>query len=393
MSAHRHRFPVSPLVAGFVTVLIGVASSAAIVFQAARAAGADAAMLASWMWSLGLGMGLTCIGLSLRYRTPVVTAWSTPGAALLVLSLSGLGMGEAVGAFMFSGALILVAGATGGFERLIGRIPLPIAGAMLAGILVRFGMDVFTAMQSDFVLVALMLAAYLACKRWLPRYAVVAVLVAGLLFSWGAGLMQGERLTLELARPVFTMPVFTWSACLGVGVPLFIVTMASQNLPGVAVMRASGYQTPISPLIAWTGVVTVLLAPFGCFAINLAAITAAICQGEEAHPDPKKRYFASVAAGGFYLALGIFGATVAALFTVIPKAFISAIAGIALFGTIANGLAVAMKNEHAREPAIVTFLVTASGVSAWGIGSAFWGVVAGSLTWMALRWPARRRAA
>ncbi|MFO1349819.1 MAG: benzoate/H(+) symporter BenE family transporter [Gammaproteobacteria bacterium] len=371
--------PLASIVAGFVTVLVGFTSSAAIVFQAAAAAGATPAQISSWMGALGLGMGLTCIGLSLRYRAPVVTAWSTPGAALLATSLAGVPMAEAIGAFLFAGVLITLCGITGWFERAMDRIPLPIASAMLAGVLARFGMDVFVAMKTQFLLVFAMFIAYLLCKRLWPRYAIILVLALGVGLASLQGLLRFADLKLALAAPIFTLPAFSWSTLIGVGIPLFAVTMASQNVPGVAVMRASGYATPVSPLITWTGITTLLLAPFGGFAFNLAAITAAICMGREAHEDPAKRYYAAVAAGVLYLIIGAFGATVGALFAAFPKELVLAIAGLALLGTIANGLKVAMADDRQREPALITFLVTASGVSLFGIGAAFWGLVAGAL--------------
>ncbi|HSM80656.1 MAG TPA: benzoate/H(+) symporter BenE family transporter [Nodosilinea sp.] len=370
----------SAIIAGFVTVLVGFTSSAVIVFQAAQALNASAAEIASWMWALGLGMGLTCIGLSLRYRAPVVTAWSTPGAALLITSAAGVPMAEAIGAFLVCGLLIAVAGFTGWFERLINRIPLSIAAGMLAGVLLRFGLDVFTAMQTQFAMTFAMFCTYLAMRRASPRYAVVAALGVGVAIAALQNLIQFDTVSLQLARPIFTAPRFSLAALVGVALPLFIVTMASQNLPGVAVLRASGYGTvPISPLIGWTGAATVLLAPFGAFAINLAAITAAICMGREAHEDPGKRYVAAIAAGGFYLLIGLFGATVAAVFAAFPQELVLAIAGLALLGTIGNGLVTALGNETQREPALITFLVTASGVTLFGIGSAFWGLIAGAM--------------
>ncbi|MCB1899985.1 benzoate/H(+) symporter BenE family transporter [Cognatazoarcus halotolerans] len=382
----------APFSAGFVTVLVGFTSSAAIVFQAAAAAGASPAQLSSWMWALGIGMGVTCIGLSLRYRAPVVTAWSTPGAALLVTALVGVPMSEAIGAFMFCSVLILLAGLTRGFERVMDRIPPGIAAAMLAGVLVRFGMEVFVAMGQRFGLVFAMFLAYLVARRLLPRYAIVLVLALGSAIAAAQGLLHFEALRLEFAVPVFTAPSFNLQTMLGIGIPLFIVTMGSQNVPGTAVLRAAGYTAvPISPVIGWTGAANLLLAPFGCFALNLAAITAAICMGREAHEDPAKRYLASLFAGFFYLLVGVFGATVGALFAAFPRELVLAIAGLALFGTIAGGLTTAMKDEGQREPALITFLVTASGVSLGGVGSAFWGVVAGTLALFILGWkrPAR----
>ncbi|AMO38259.1 benzoate/H(+) symporter BenE family transporter [Thauera humireducens] len=377
----------APLSAGFVTVLVGFTSSAAIVFQAAEAAGATPAQISSWMWALGIAMGVTCIGLSLRYRAPVVTAWSTPGAALLVTALAGVSLEQATGAFIFCAVLILLAGVTRGFERVMDRIPPGIAAAMLAGVLVRFGIEVFVAMGQRFGLVFAMFAAYLLARRLLPRYAVLLVLALGSAVAAAQGLLNFDTLRLEMATPVFTMPVFDWQTMIGVGVPLFVVTMTSQNVPGVAVMRAAGYgKVPVSPVVGWTGAVSLVLAPFGCYAINLAAITAAICMGREAHEDPAKRYLASVFAGVFYLLVGVFGATVGALFAAFPRELVLAVAGLALFGTIGGGLATAMKDEAQREPALVTFLVTASGLSLGGIGSAFWGVVAGGLALWVLNW-------
>jgi benzoate membrane transport protein len=376
----------SAAIAGFVTVLVGYTSSAAIVFSAARAAGATPAELASWMWALGLGMGLTCIGLSLRYRVPVVTAWSTPGAALLATSAAGLPMSAAVGAFLVSGALMVLAGATGLFERSMSRIPVPLASGMLAGVLLRFGMDAFVAMRTQPGLALAMFAAYLLGRRLWPRYAVVGVLGTGVAVAAASGLLGLEAVHLELTRPVFTAPTFTIGAVVGVAIPLFVVTMASQNVPGVAVMRAAGYgATPVSPLVTWTGVTTVALAPFGGYAFNLAAITAALCMGREAHEDPARRYVASVFAGLFYLVLGLFGATVGALFAAFPRELVMAVAGLALVNTIASGLAAATREDGQREAALLTFLVTASGVSLLGVGAAFWGLVAGVVALLVLR--------
>ncbi len=375
----------SAIAAGFVTVLVGFASSAVIVFQAAQSLGASPAEISSWMWALGLGMGLTCIGLSLRYRMPVVTAWSTPGAAMLISSAAGLPLSDAIGAFLLSALLIAVCGFSGFFERMISRIPVSLASGMLAGVLLRFGIDAFAAMKTQLGMVLTMFAVYLLARRLLPRYAVILTLLVGIAFAAGLGLLHVEGLSLQLAKPIFTAPTFSFAAIVGIALPLFIVTMASQNVPGVAVIRASGYAIPISPVVGWTGVTNLLLAPFGAFALNLAAITAAICMGREAHEDASRRYVAAIAAGVFYVVVGLFGATVAALFAAFPKELILAIAGIALLGTIGNSLAAALREEADREPALVTFLVTASGLSLGGIGSAFWGLVAGVVTLLVLR--------
>lgn len=375
----------SAIAAGFVTVLVGFASSAVIVFQAAQSLGASPEEISSWMWALGLGMGLTCIGLSLRYRMPVVTAWSTPGAAMLIGSVAGLPLSDAIGAFLMSALLIAASGFSGFFERMISRIPVSLASGMLAGVLLRFGIDAFAAMETQLGMVLTMFAVYLLARRLLPRYAVILTLLVGIAFAAGLGLLRVDGLSLQLAKPVFTTPTFSLAAIVGIALPLFIVTMASQNVPGVAVIRASGYAIPISPVVGWTGLVNLVLAPFGAFALNLAAITAAICMGREAHEDAARRYVAAIAAGVFYVVVGLFGATVAALFAAFPKELILAIAGIALLGTIGNSLAAALRDDAEREPALVTFLVTASGLSLAGIGSAFWGLLAGVATLLVLR--------
>lgn len=375
----------SAIAAGFVTVLVGFASSAAIVFQAARSLGASPEQTGSWILALGMGMGITCIALSLRYRKPVVTAWSTPGAAMLIASGSGLPLSDAVGAFVLSALLSVIVGFSGIFERMIGRIPISLASGMLAGILVRFGMGAFSAMQTQPGMVLAMFGIYLLARRLLPRYAVILTLVTGVLFAAGLGLVAVDQLVLQHALPIFTAPTMSVAAAIGIALPLFLVTMASQNLPGVAVIRASGFDIPVSPTIGWIGIVNLLLASFGAFALSLAAITAAICMGREAHEDPSRRYTAAVSAGVFYLIIGFMGATVAALFAALPVELITAIAGMALLGTIGASLAAALREESEREPALVTFLVTASGLSMFGIGSAFWGLLAGAVTLLATR--------
>lgn len=260
-----------------------------------------------------------------------------------------------------------------------------IAAGMLAGVLLRFGMDVFVAMQTQFVMTFAMFCVYLVARRVMPRYAVVLALVLGILIAGIQGLLQMDAVQLQLAEPVFILPQFSIGALVGIALPLFVVTMASQNVPGVAVLSASGYDVPVSPLIGWTGFTTIVLAPFGAFALNLAAITAAICMGREAHEDPGKRYVAAIAAGGFYLLIRLFGTTVGSVFAAFPQELVLAIAGLALFGTIGNGLATALTQERDREPALITFLVTASGITLFGIGSAFWGLVAGALALVLLQ--------
>ncbi|MDN4591307.1 hypothetical protein DBA29_22760 [Xenophilus aerolatus] len=369
----------SAFTAGFVAVLVGFTSSVAIVFQAAQAFGATPEVTASWMWALGLGMGLTTLVPSLWLRKPVMIAWSTPGAAVLATAGAGHSLGEAVGAFIVCALLITLAGATGWFERVMNRIPMAIASALLAGVLARFGLAAFTAAQTALPLVLLMLATYLVARRLLPRYAVPLTLLVAVVHAAWQGQLAWGAVHADLTWPVFTTPVFNWQAAFSVALPLFIVTMASQNLPGVAAIRASGYELPVSKLITLSGLATLVLAPFGAFALNLSAITAAIVMGREAHEDPARRYTAAVSCGAIYVVIGLFGAAVTGLLTAFPKELVAAIAGLALLGTIGNGLAAAVRDESHREAALITFLVTLSGVTIAGIGSAFWGVVAGAI--------------
>jgi benzoate membrane transport protein len=376
------------VVAGFVAVLVGYTSSVVIIFQAAAALGATPAQTASWLWALGLGMGLTSAGLSLWYRMPVLTAWSTPGAALLVTAGAGVPMDQGIGAFVVCAVLITLAGASGLFARVMDRIPQALAAALLAGVLTRFAFDAFLAVRTQTLLVLLMGAAYLAGRRWWPRYAVPGVLAVGAAVAAAHGQLHLGGVAWQFTTPVFTMPSFTLSALIGVALPLFVVTMASQNLPGVAAQRAAGYAVPVSPPIAVTGLVSLLLAPFGAYALNLAAITAAICMGREASVDPARRYTASVMAGVFYIGLGLASGAVVGLIAAFPKELVLAVAGFALLGTIGGGLAVAMKDEASREAALITYLVTASGLTLGGVGAAFWGVVAGALALAVQRWRA-----
>ncbi|WLS80479.1 benzoate/H(+) symporter BenE family transporter [Erwinia pyri] len=377
--------------AGFVAVLVGYTSSAAIIFQAAHAAGASVLQTGGWLSMLGIAMGLTSLSLSLYYRAPILTAWSTPGAALLVTSLPGTPIAEAIGVFIFASALIFLCGVTGLFARLMHYIPQALSAAMLAGILLRFGLDAFGALQSDFPLAASMCLAYLLAKRWLPRYAIVLTLVAGLLVAGVGGEIHFSPQPVSFTLPQFIAPHFTFSTLMGIGIPFFVVTMASQNAPGVATLKAAGYQVPVSPLMSWTGFVSLLLSPFGGFSVCIAAITAAICMGPEVHPDPKKRYWGAACAGFFYLLAGIFGGAIGQLFSALPSALIHTIAGLALLGTIAGSLQRALADEKQREAAVITFLITASGVSLLGVGAAFWGLIGGAIAYLILSLPERRQ--
>ena len=372
------------VVAGFIAMLTGYTSSLVLMFQAGSAAGLTSGQISSWVWALSIGMAVCSIGLSLRYRTPITVAWSTPGAALLITSLGGVSYAEAIGAYVTCAVLVVICGMTGSFERLVKRLPASLAAALLAGILFKIGSEIFVAAQHRTGLVLGMFFTYLLVKRYTARYAVLAALLLGTVLSGVLGLLDFSHFSLQLATPVWTTPSFSLGATISIGLPLFVVAMTSQNMPGIAVLRADGYHVPASPLITSTGLASLLLAPFGSHGVNLAAISAAICTGPQAHENPEKRYTAAVWCGIFYGIAGIFGATLAALFAALPKELVLSIAALALFGSIINGLTQAMNEPREREAALVTFMVTASGLTLFSVGSAFWGIIAGGLTLLIL---------
>ncbi|MGO4412517.1 benzoate/H(+) symporter BenE family transporter [Cupriavidus sp. KB_39] len=381
----------STTVAGLIAMLTGYTSSLVLMIQAGQAAHLSDAQIASWIWALSIGMGVTTLGLSLMTRVPIVVAWSTPGAALLIASLPGVPYPEAIGAFLLAALLMTAAGLTGWFDKLMRALPASIASALLAGILFRISVDVFVQAEHQTVLLLTMFGTYLVGRRLWPRYAVPGVLLVGVALAGVLGQLHFEQIRFAVTLPVWTTPAFSLSAFISIGVPLFIVALASQNIPGLAVLRADGYHVSASPLITVTGVASAILAPFGSHGINLAAITAAICTGPEADADPRRRYMAAVVCGIGYLVAGIMAASIAALFAAFPKALVVAVAAFALLGSIANGLTVAMQAPAERESALLTFMITASGMTLAGVGSAFWGVVGGMLALAVLR--PRQRAA
>ncbi|MBX8485028.1 benzoate/H(+) symporter BenE family transporter [Pseudomonas cichorii] len=374
----------SAVVAGFIAMMTGCTSSLVLMLQAGQTAGLSNGQMSSWLLSMFIGMAVCSIGLSLRYRTPISVAWSTPGAALLITTLGGVAYPEAIGAFITCSVLVIICGMTGSFERLVKRLPASLAAALLAGILFKIGSDIFIAVQHRTSLVLAMFFTYLLIKRVSPRYSVLASLIVGIAAASLLGLLNFNDVTLEVATPVWTTPSFSLAATISISIPLFVVAMTSQNMPGIAVLRADGYHTPSSPLITATGITSLLTAPFGCHGLNLAAISAAICTSPNAHEDKSKRYTAAVWCGVFYGVAGIFGATLAALFAAFPKELVLSIAALALFGSLINGLTVAMNEPREREAALITFMVTASGLTLFSIGSALWGIVAGVLTLLIL---------
>ena len=374
-----HFFVPAHISAGFIAPLVGYTSSAAIIFQAANSTGANDAMITSWFWALGLGMGLSTIGLSLFFKQPILTAWSTPGAAILVTSLAGIPMAEAIGAFLLCSVLLTLVGLSGWFDRLIAFMPQSIAAAMLAGVLLPFAMHMIMSLESQLVLVFTMIMTFFISRVFWPKLAIMVTFLMGIMIAGVQNLIVWQSLSLQISSPIWTAPEWSLSAAIGVAIPLFIVTMASQNLPGIVVLRSHGYDAPAAPLITWTGITGLLMAPFGGFAFNLSPIMAAICMGKDVDADPQQRYRSAVWAGLFIVATGIFADSLTGLFNSLPQALVVSIAGLALLGTISSSLSAALVQESERIPAMITLITTASGVALWGIGSAFWGLVLGVL--------------
>lgn len=380
-SSTRSSFRISdfthPVVAGLISVIVNYGGTFILVFQAAKVAGLSPELTASWVWSISIGVGVTGVFLSWVAREPIITAWSTPAAAFLVVALATTPYAEAVGAYLISAAAFVVLGLSGYFERLVRIIPPGVAAGLLAGILLQFGIGAFGGLSADPALAGILIAAYVVFKRFTARYAVVGILILGLAFLMIQGRVNLSGLQLEFAVPVFTMPVFSLNALLSVALPLFLITLTGQYMPGMLVLRNDGFKTSANPIVTVTGLGSLLMAPFGSHAFNIAAITAAICTGREAHEEPSRRWIAGIAAGIFYIFVGVFGVTLAALFMAFPATFITTLAGLALLGTIGGSLANALADAKSREAALITFLAAAANIKMLGIGGAFWGLLIG----------------
>ncbi len=361
-----------------------------LVFQAAKVAGLSPELTASWVWSVSIGVGVTGLLLSWVSREPIITAWSTPAAAFLIVATTPYA--EAVGAYMVSAVAFVLLGVSGYFEKAVRLIPPGVAAGLLGGILLQFGIGAFASMSVDPLLVGVLIGAYIVFKRLSARFAVVGILVLGLAYLVMQGRVDFSGLALEFATPVFTRPEFSLNALLSVALPLFLITLTGQYMPGMLVLRNDGFSTSANPILGITGLGSLLMAPFGSHAFNIAAITAAICTGKEASEDPSKRWVAGVAAGIFYILVGIFGVTLAAVFMAFPATFITTLAGLALLGTIGGSLANAMLDAKAREASLITFLACAANITLLGIGGAFWGLVIGLVAYAVLNGRLPRRA-
>jgi benzoate membrane transport protein len=372
VTVHAPRgWTIQPIVAALVAILAGYSGSVVIIFQAAQASHLTPALLSSWIWAVSIGSGVAGIALSLVFRAPVSVAWSTPGAALLVISLPSVPYPEAIGAFIVSGVVILLLAITGLFDRVMRHVPASIAAAMLAGILFRFGAETWLSLGRQPLLVGVMIAVYLAGRRLSPRFAISLVLLAGVMLAALRGQTDFGAVNVALAMPVLTVPAFSLYAAINIALPLTLVAITGQYLPGLAVLRTAGYALPARKLVGTIGSISLAMAPFGCHGVTTAAITAALIAGPDAHPDPKKRWHAGIAMGVFYLLIGLFGATLAALFAALPRELIAAIAGLALLGAIMGGLTAALANPTERDAALITFLCTASGMTLFGLGAPF----------------------
>ena len=382
---------IHPVVAGLISVIVNYGGTFILVFQAAKVAGLSPELTASWVWSISIGVGVTGLVLSWLSREPIITAWSTPAAAFLVTALATTPYAEAVGAYVVSAAAFVVLGLSGWFERVIRLIPPGVASGLLAGILLQFGIKAFGGMSVDPLLAGLLIVAYVLLKRLTARYAVVGILALGLAFLLAQDRVDLSGLQLQFAAPVFTRPEFTLNALLSVALPLFLITLTGQYMPGMLVLRNDGFKTSANPIVTLTGLGSLLMAPFGSHAFNIAAITAAICTGKEAHEEPSRRWIAGIAAGVLYILVGVFGVTLAAVFMAFPATFITTLAGLALLGTIGGSLANALADAKTREASLITFLAAAANISMLGIGGAFWGLVIGLVAHAVLngQWPRR----
>ncbi|HFF5087892.1 TPA: benzoate/H(+) symporter BenE, partial [Acinetobacter baumannii] len=373
----KNDWSISATVAGFLAVLISYSGPLIIFFQAAQRAHVSTDMMVSWIWGISIGAAVSGIYLSIKYKTPVITAWSAPGTALLVTLFPNISLNEAVAAYITSAIVIFLIGITGYFDKLLKWIPQDVAAGMMAGILFQFGISLFTASDSMPLIVFSMLIVFLIAKRLMPRYTMIWVLAAGVLLSLILGKMNPVDVSFNLAIPQWISPEWTWNSTLNLAVPLILVSLTGQFLPGMAIMKLSGYDTPAKPIITATSIASLAVACVGGITIVLASITAALCMGKDAHELKEKRYIAGIANGIFYILGGLFAGSIVMLFSLLPKELVAALAGLALLGAIATNISVAMKNDGQRDAALITFLASASGMHFLGLSSVFWGICIG----------------
>ena len=372
----------SAITAGFLVVLISYAGPMLIIFQGAAMAQVSNEILTSWVWAVSVGGGVSGLYLSWKYKMPIITAWSAPGTALLVALFPHMSINEAISCYITAALIILLIGITGTFDKLTKHIPKGIAAGMMAGILFQFGVNIFKSIATMPVLVLAMIAIYLVFKRLLPKFVMLFVLIFGILLAYLIGDVNPDRFAFALAHPVFIEPVWSWESTFSFALPLVLVSLTGQFLPGMAILKLSNYSISAKPIITFTSFVSLITAVFGGITTTTAAITAALCTGKEANEDPNKRYIAGMASGIFFLIGAMFAGSIVLIFTNLPKELIALLAGLALLGAIVTNLMGTLEEPNHREAAVITFLATASGMSFLGLGSAFWGVVIGSIAYL-----------
>ena len=372
---------IAAMSAGLVAVIVGFSSSIALIYQLVINLGGDSHLVASWLLSLGISMGVLSILLSYFYRIPILIAWSTPGAALLIANVQGFDLNQAVGGFIVCAVLLFIFPLLMPLDKLFKWLPTQLASAMLAGILLKFGFSVFEQMELQPLLIISMFISYLLAKRFIPQWTLLIVIAVSVILAWQLQLIESKVIEWQWSEWQFIQPTFSWSIIVGVSLPLFIVTTAAQNLPGIAMLQSFGYQAPIKRILSLTGLFNIIAAPFGGYALNLAAISASICMTDDVHKEANKRYWASIWAGIFYIILGLLAAYIIAWFALLPESLILALAGIALFGTITHSLQQSVNSESkpTNEAAVITLLITASPIALWGLSSVIWGVIGGLL--------------
>lgn len=370
---------ISATVAGFLAVLISYSGPLIIFFQAAQQAQVSPAMMISWIWGISIAAAISSIYLSLKFKVPVVMAWSAPGTALLVTLFPEISLNEAIAAYITTAVVLFVIGVTGYFDKLLALIPQSVAAGMMAGILVNFGLGLFTATENMPIIVTSMLMVFLIAKRFNPRYAMLWVLGVGLILSLIFGKFQPVNMNFSIAIPQFIQPEWSWNSTLNLALPLILVSLSGQFLPGMSLLKLSGYNVPAKPIITTASITSLIFACFGAITTVLGSITAALCMGADAHEAKDKRYIAGICNGLFYILGGLFAGSIVLLFSLFPKELVAALAGLALLGAISSNLTVAMQTENQRESALITFLATASGMSLLGMSSVFWGICIGLL--------------
>lgn len=379
LSQLKKDFSWESVMAGLVAVIVGYAGPTVLVFQVAESALLTNAQIVSWLWAYSIAAGITTIVTSLWYRMPLITAWSTPGIAFLITAMAGVPLSEAIGAFIVSNILVTLIGIFGLLQRMVRWIPLPVASALNGGILVVFALGVVSSLQRQPLLVIGMVIAFFVVRRFSPRWAVASVLVVGTALCLMLGQLNLATLSISIADPVWTWPTFSWNSTINIAIPLTVLVLTGQYLPGFAVLKTAGYEPPVNKFVALCGTASTLVAPFGCHNINPSSMIAAIVAGPEAHPDKARRYVAAVCAGLFYIVFGTFAPTFISLFASLPREAVAALAGLALLSAIASSFESAFAGPKGSLAPLTVFVIAASGVSFLGVGAAFWAIVVGVL--------------